>query len=381
MRVLGGKVLIGHDLVQTDTLLEDTEIAEIGTIRHSAVYLDARGLLVLPGIIDIHGDAFERQIMPRPNVMVDHTIALAETDRQMLANGITTAYHGVTWSWEPGLRGAQSAAAILQSLQEIAPRLAVDTRLHLRHETYNLDAEEVLTGWLDEGKIGCLAFNDHTSGTILVRHRPDKIKKMVERTNLSTEDFMTLVESVAARQAEIVPSLQRLAAAARRNNVPMLSHDDMSPKMRDDYRAMGASIAEFPINEETAISAAEHGDPIVFGAPNVVRGGSHTGCPSAAHMAGRGLCTVLASDYYYPALLHAPFKLAADGILPFGVAWGLVSSGPALALNLPDHGTIAEGKRADLLLIEPNDVAGPEVVGAIISGKLRLLTAPSRLQN
>ncbi|NJR13920.1 MAG: alpha-D-ribose 1-methylphosphonate 5-triphosphate diphosphatase [Phyllobacteriaceae bacterium] len=377
----GGKVLVQHELLQTDILLEDTDIAEIGTTRSAGAGLDAHGLLVLPGMVDIHGDAFERQIMPRPNVSFDHGIALAETDRQMLVNGITTAYHGITWSWEPGLRGTDSAAAILRSVHQMAPRLAVDTRIHLRHETYNVDAESTLHGWLEEGLLGCLAFNDHTTGTILVRHRPDKFRKMVERSGLPTEDFMVLVDRVATRADEVMPSLRRLAATAQRLGVPLLSHDDMSPQMRTGFRAMGASIAEFPINEETAASAAAHADPIVFGAPNVLRGGSHTGCPSATDMAQKGLCTILASDYYYPALLHAPFKLASTGAMPFGAAWALVASGPAQALGLEDRGAVMEGKRADLLLVEPAGATGPEVVGSITGGKLRYLTEPSRLRH
>ena len=96
----------------------------------------------------------------------------------------------------------------------------------------------------------------------------------------------------------------------------MLSHDDESPEMRKAFRAQGVGIAEFPVNEETAREAAAAGDFIVFGAPNVVRGGSHTGWTRASDMIAKGLCSVLASDYYYPAQLLAAFRLAADGVLP-----------------------------------------------------------------
>src|SRR6185436_20949585 len=109
-------------------------------------------------------------------------------------------------------------------------------------------------------------------------------------------------------------------------NVRMLSHDDDSPAMRQAYRAQGVAIAEFPVNEDTARDAAAASDFIVFGAPNVVRGGSHTGWTKAADMIANGLCSVLASDYFYPALSLAAFRLVHDGILTLPQAWALISS-------------------------------------------------------
>ena len=330
--------------------------------------LDAAGLLVLPGLVDCHGDAFERHIMPRPGVAFDIDLALRDADRALLASGITTAFHGVTWSWEPGLRGPENARALVAAIERLAPELGADTRLHLRHETFNLDAESEIIDWLAQRRVGALAFNDHTEGTLKSRHRPDKIGKMVERSGLSTEDFMALVDQVYARKDEVAGSVARLARAAVAAGVPALSHDDMSPQMRRDFRALGVSVAEFPINEATAREAADHGEPIVFGAPNVVRGGSHTGCPAAGEMVRRGLCTILASDYYYPALLLAPFVLARDGAASFADAWRLVSEAPARALGLTDRGVLAPGWRADVILVE--DGPQPRLVATIAGGRL-----------
>ena len=114
----------------------------------------------------------------------------------------------------------------------------------------------------------------------------------------------------------------------------MLSHDDESPATRKAFRAQGVAIAEFPVNEKTAREAANAGDAIVFGAPNVVRGGSHTGWTRASDMIAKGLCSVLASDYYYPSQLLAAFRLAADGVLPLPKAWDLISAAPALAADI-----------------------------------------------
>jgi alpha-D-ribose 1-methylphosphonate 5-triphosphate diphosphatase len=159
----------------------------------------------------------------------------------------------------------------------------------------------------------------------------------------------------------------------------MLSHDDESPAKRKAFRAQGVGIAEFPVNEETAREAAEAGDFIVFGAPNVVRGGSHTGWTKAADMIAKGLCSVLASDYYYPAQLLAAFRLTADGVLPLAQAWELIAAAPARAAGLTDRGVLAEGRRADIILVDDEVPLRPRVVGVIAAGRLVHLTDARRL--
>ena len=369
MLIQNGRALLPEGLMQADITIADGAIAGLdGAPRGPALRLDASGLLVLPGLVDCHGDAFERHVMPRPKVSFDIDLALRDADRALLASGITTAFHGVTWSWEPGLRSADNARALLAAIERLRPELGADTRFHLRHETFNLDAEAEIVDWLAQGRVGVLAFNDHTEGTLKTRHRPDKVGKMVERSGLTAEAFAELVERVYARKSEVPGSLARLAAAARAASVPMLSHDDMTPEMRREFRGMGVAVAEFPIDEATAREAAALGEPIVFGAPNVVRGGSHTGCPSAEEMVRAGLCTILASDYYYPALPLAPFILARTGAATFADAWKLVSQAPAEALGLHDRGVIAPGRRADLVLVEEGPQ--PRVVATIAGGKL-----------
>ncbi len=368
IHISGGTALL-DELTRVDILTDGVSLAALDSPAPSdALRLNATGLLVLPGLVDCHGDAFERHIMPRPKVTFDIDLALRDADRALLASGITTAFHGVTWSWEPGLRSAANARRLFERIDALAPDLGADTRFHLRHETFNLDAEDEILAWLATGKVGLLAFNDHTEGTLKTRHRPDKVGKMVERSGLTAEAFAALVERVYARKDEVAGSLTRLAAAARAQGVPMLSHDDMTPDMRRWYRGLGVAVAEFPIDEDTAREAAAMGEAIVFGAPNVVRGGSHTGCPSAEAMVRAGLCTILASDYYYPALLLAPFLLARSGAASFEKAWSLVSTAPARAFGLDDRGVIAPGKRADLILVE--DREHPRVVAVIAAGKL-----------
>ncbi|GKQ52239.1 alpha-D-ribose 1-methylphosphonate 5-triphosphate diphosphatase [Bradyrhizobium sp. Ce-3] len=361
----GGRTLVDGALVETSLRTAGRDIAALDAEQgRAALHIDAAGLLVLPGIIDLHGDAFERQMMPRPSVDFPTDVALLDSDRQAIANGITTVFHGTTWSWEPGLRSAENACKLLDAIEALRPQLAADTRFHLRHETHNLEAEAEIIQWLTEGRIDLFAFNDHSNV------KPKKRNQLAERTGLSIEAVNDMLDRIVARRPEVPASIARLAAAARAADIRMLSHDDNSPAMRQEFRALGATIAEFPVNEETARDAAAAGDFIVFGAPNVVRGGSHTGWTKASDMIAQGLCSVLASDYYYPAQLLAAFRLAGDGILPLAKAWDLISMAPARAAGLADRGVLAAGHRADIIIVDDNVPLRPRIVAVIAAGRL-----------
>jgi alpha-D-ribose 1-methylphosphonate 5-triphosphate diphosphatase len=342
--------------------IADGRIAWIGPTGRGGA--DAGGLLALPGVIDLHGDAFERQLMPRPGVHFDPVTALVDTDRQMLANGITTAYHGLTLSWEPGLRGIGAARAFLAALDQMRSSLGCDTRVHLRFETFNLDCVDEVLGWIAAGRINLLAFNEHTRDVARSLAR-GKASGYLDRNPMTQEAFVALFDSVRARAAEVPAAERRLAAAALACDLPFLSHDDATPDERQRYRALGCRICEFPFDAATARAATDAGDIVVMGAPNVMRGGSHGGRLDAALAVGSGLCSVLTSDYYYPALPLAPFRLVRDGVLALGSAWDLVSRNPARAAGLDDRGTLAVGQRADLVLVagDPPAMAATVVAG------------------
>ena len=160
--IKGGRALLNGEILETSLSVADGKIRGIGSHQErGALELDARDLMVLPGIVDLHGDAFERQMMPRPGVDFPIDVALIDSDRQAIANGMTTVFHATTWSWEPGLRSGDNAERLLAAIEALRPRLVADTRFHLRHETYNLDAEEKIGQWLAQDRIDLFAFNDH----------------------------------------------------------------------------------------------------------------------------------------------------------------------------------------------------------------------------
>jgi alpha-D-ribose 1-methylphosphonate 5-triphosphate diphosphatase len=260
----------------------------------------------------------------------------------------------------------------------LRPKLGADTWLHLRYETFNLDAEAEVAGWLRDRRIGMLGFNDHMPGEN-TPPRTRKVAQMAERAGLSREDFLSLVERLKARANEVPGSIARLAGVARANTVPLLSHDDMSPQQRRWFRDLDCRLAEFPTTIETAQEATAGGDDVVLGAPNVVRGGSHIGWIDAANMISRGFCTILASDYYYPAPLLAAFRLAADGVVPLEIAWSYVSERPAKAAGISDRGAIENGSRADLIVVDASDQLRPKLIATIVNGRIVYLAEADRL--
>ena len=367
-RLDGGQVLGPNGLVAGSLVFDDGVIAD-GDLGGGTT-LDARGLLVLPGIVDIHGDGFERQIQPRPKVAFAHDVALRETDNQLISNGITTAYHGLTVSWEPGLRSVEAARDFLASLRALRPALACDTKLHIRWETFALDVLDEVLDWLADETDPIFALNDHTTPVMLgAEAQIRKLGSMAARAGLSAEEYTTQLADVWARRDHVPDAIKLAATRVGAADARLFAHDEASPEARSAFRALGAHVSEFPMTEATASAARAAGEHTVLGAPNVLRGGSHNGAMDATRAVLDGLCSVLTSDYYYPATLLAPFRLAADHGLPIAEAWRLVSTNAAEAAGLGDRGVLEPGRRADVLLVDPSDMANPRLVCCFVAGR------------
>jgi alpha-D-ribose 1-methylphosphonate 5-triphosphate diphosphatase len=333
---------------------------------------DAAGLLVLPGIVDIHGDAHERQFQPRPGVAIPAVLALRDSEAQILAAGITTAFLGVTLSWEPGLRSLQAWREMLLALDAARPDLAADLRVHLRFEVDNLDALEEALADIAAGRVHLLAFNDHTPAIVRKLGDDRQAGKYAARAGVEIGAFRALADAVMERRPEMPAARERLARAARAAGLPMASHDDATPADRMAFRALGAAICEFPMAESVAETARAAGEAVVMGAPNVVRGGSHIGWASAAPLAERGLVTVLASDYVWPAMMEAAFVLESRGVLELASAWALISANPAAAAGLADRGRLLPGLRGDVVVVDP---ARRAPVASFCAGRLAWVSA------
>lgn len=375
----GAMVVLPEGVKSVSVRVESGIITALDGPDDGARVIDLQDQILAPAMVDVHGDAFERQLMPRPGVMLPVNAALLETDRQLAANGIATAYHAMTLGWEPGLRSVDVGWQILNGLNDLAPRLSVENRLQLRWETFCPEAIPLIQSALTAPMTPSVAFNDHTSAAIIsptvsIQEKPfsigqslpeidmdspafaAKMDSRAKRAGLSLDDFLALTRDVWGRQAEVTGWIDQVAELARAAGAPMLSHDDTQEETRSYFRERGSRISEFPMNLRAARFAREGGDWIVLGAPNAARGGSHLGSIGAADMIRAGLCDILASDYYYPAMLGAVARLIADGVGQLQDMWPLVAANPARAMGLSDRGEIAIGQRADLIVLDWADV-------------------------
>jgi alpha-D-ribose 1-methylphosphonate 5-triphosphate diphosphatase len=347
----GAEVLDGQGLRRADLAISGSLIA--GDEAPDARRVDLAGLWLLPGIVDLHGDAIERIIMPRPGVSFPLDLSLIEADRQMLANGITTAFHGLTIGWEPGLRSIASARDFVASLLGLRSQLSCDTRVNFRWEVFALDEAAEVMGWFKDFPGAILSLNDHTTVNLGLPAEARKIRRMADRTGLSPEECVAQLAVVAERAAEVPLAVDRMVAAAHAAGLACLAHDEMSPEERARHRILGVGVSEFPMTRETALAARAANEPVVFGAPNVLRGGSQNNAVDAGPAMAEGIGTVLASDYWYPAPLHAAFRLVDDYGMSVGAAWACVSANPAAAAGLTDRGRLTPGQRADILAVCP----------------------------
>lgn len=345
----GGWVLHSDGMREGDLFVSEGRIAE--QARSCARRFDAAGCHVLPGIVDLHGDGFERIIQPRPGVVFSPAVALQEADRQLITNGITTALHGLTISWEPGLRSLDAARNFVSAYADAREVLRCDTHLNLRWETFALDAIADVTDWMQRFPGAVLSINDHTTANIGQTISSSKIGRMSTRTGLSREECLAALAEVWIRRGDVPAAIAQVCSTAKAADATIFAHDEISPDERLRNRALGITVTEFPMTLATAGAAIAANEAVVLGAPNILRGGSQNNAVCAAEAIRAGACSALASDYYYPAPLLAAYQLAET--IGLASAWSFVSSSPARAVGLNDRGMLSAGFRADVILVDP----------------------------
>ena len=368
LQFAGGHALIDGQLTDAPVAIHDGLIVD-GDMTPS---IDTTGYFVLPGIIDMHGDAFERHLAPRPSAPFPYLTGLIGTERDCAANGVTTAWLAQSWSWEGGARGPDACEALLAALAGYADRQIVDMRVQIRYETHELETADRLLQAVQTWGVDYVVFNNHLDEALdMLAVAPEDLTTWARKRGVSLDEFVTIIKRAKLRSAQVPRSLARLAAGFDTMGVTYGSHDDPDAETRETYHQIGANICEFPTSAGAATVAKANKNPIVMGAPNVVRGGSQAGNIAASTLVKMDRCDALVSDYFYPAMAQAAFALADDDILSFADAWAMVSTTPARVMKLRDRGTLHAGKRADIVLINQNT---REVEATICGGKLAHLT-------
>ena len=336
--------------------------------------VDLSGYDVLPGIVDAHGDGFERHMAPRRGALRERDSGVVAAAAELACCGITTAMLAQFWSWEGGMRSPEFATEVFASVCAVRDTVPVDLRQQLRLETHLTESFAAVEEAVERFGIAQVVFNDHLPHERLAQGRkPPRLTGQALKSGRNPDDHLTLMQRLHAASDGVPAALDALTARLAARGVLMGSHDDQNPEDRAIWRARGVAISEFPETLEAAQAAHDAGEPVVLGAPNVVRGASHAGNASALDLIAAGVCDALASDYHYPAPARAAWRCAELGLLDEPGAWALVSSGPARVLGLGDRGELTLGLRADLVVM---DRETRRIVATIAGGQLAWLTGP-----
>lgn len=363
-----------------DVRVRGGRIAEVATPSlpwHGEPVLDAAGRWLLPGLIDVHCDAIEREVQPRPNVDMPYEVALPEIDRKLALCGITTMYHGVSFGGGVGVRSNEGAAELVRTLARFASgRTLVRHQVHLRFEVSNWSALDLCAELVDEGSVGLLSLMDHTPGQGQFRD-PARFRNYARKTFFAGDEEIEgiVAEMRAGRDRVREHDLLNLADAARRARVPVAGHDPDSPRAVELAISRGATLVEFPIELEVATYAMSSGVHVCVGAPNLLHGRSHSGNLSARDAIAAGGADVICSDYYPSGLLPAVWLLAHSGVRALPEALAMATTNAADAVGLSGiAGTIAPSLIADLLLVGEADGC-PVVDMTIVGGEVVLEAA------
>ncbi|MEO8804557.1 MAG: alpha-D-ribose 1-methylphosphonate 5-triphosphate diphosphatase [Burkholderiaceae bacterium] len=367
------RVVLGHEVLPRGTVrVVDGHITDIDAARSALPgAIDLAGDWLLPGLVEVHTDNLERHVMPRPKVSFPMRAALQAHDAELASAGITTVLDaiGVGDPYGDGFRSRdQSALLGILDQMEAAGLLRSQHLIHVRCELPAPNAIELFEAFAGHPRLRLISLMDHTPGQ---RQWTDVEQARVFYTGKkgwSDSRFDEEVRIAPQRQAQYAqPHRTWFADFARRHGVALATHDDTTLAHVDEARELGASMSEFPTTLEAARHAHRHGLKTIAGAPNVVRGGSHSGNVAAITLAREGVLDGLSSDYVPGSLLQAAWCLHRDAGFSLPEAMQVVSRGPAEAAGLHDRGQIAAGLRGDLVRVRELD-AHPVVREVYVGG-------------
>ena len=353
------RIVLENEIVEGSVLVRDGKIADIST-GSSRVGEDFEGDYLIPGLVELHTDHLEGHYSPRPGLRWHKTAAIQAHDAQIVTSGITTVFDCLRMGadedggFEHG-EMREMADAIQKAEQE--GRLRAEHLLHLRCE---VSADNVLQHFADfenDPYVRLVSLMDHAPGQRQFVNLETYAYYYQRKLKLTDRDFKLFCEKRMSESAKNSgPNRVAISAACNERGIVLASHDDATSGHVDEAIEQGVRVAEFPTTEEAARASKAAGLGVLMGAPNVMRGASHSGNVSARTLASDGLLDILSSDYIPFSLIQSAFFLGdmVEGIsLPQAVA--MVSKNPAEAIGLTDRGVIEQGRRADLVRVRVDD--------------------------
>lgn len=356
------RLVLPHEVVQGCLQVKAGRVTSVSSGPTSAPdAIDLEGDYLLPGLVEIHTDNFERHLMPRPKVQWAELPALLAHDAEIAAAGITTVFDalGVGEADTDSLRGS-AWHTVLDTLDMCMDKalLRADHHIHVRCELPAPNTIELFAPFHDNPRLSLISLMDHTPGQRQWENLEHARIYYIGKKGWSEDKFQRQVAHAAELQQRYAqPHRRYFVDYCQAHGMALASHDDTTLAHVEEAFANGASISEFPTTELAARAAHERGMATVMGGPNVVRGGSHSGNVAAAHLAGMGLLDILSSDYVPGSLLTAALRLVHDGLMTLPQAVATVTANPARAVGMADRGRLAEGLRADLVQVRLVDVA------------------------
>ncbi|EKF58929.1 phosphonate metabolism protein PhnM [Agrobacterium albertimagni AOL15] len=349
--VLHGSVVIENGLI--------VEIHE-GPSPHADA-LDFAGDYLLPGLVDIHTDHFEKHLYPRAHVRWDFMRAALAHDAQIIGGGVTTVFDSLcVGATTDNPERAEILKPMIEALEQAqsAGMFRAEHLVHLRCELTDLVTPQLTAEHIDREIVRVISVMEHLPGIRQSRDIEAYVHRACKSTGESPELVREKIKVLVAEKSQFAATTRpEVVALARSRAMPLMSHDDTDVAHIEEGIAEGVSISEFPCSMEAAEAARSAGMMIVAGAPNLVRGGSQSGNIAVRDLLAQRLVDILASDYVPRSMLDAAFMISADPGLDYDLpsAVAMVTRSPALAGNLTDRGAIETGLKADLIRVDLQD--------------------------
>jgi alpha-D-ribose 1-methylphosphonate 5-triphosphate diphosphatase len=380
--IINAKTITPFEVIENASIrVEDGKITNISRETNSErdeQVINAHGTFAMPGIIDIHTDALDAEIIPRSGADIPITVAFRELERKMSGCGFTTVYHSLHLGYESAellSRSKYGRYEVFQTVhRETQGKTLLNNKIHLRFELSGVKAYDDCIEFMDKGYVSLLSIMDHTPGQ--GQFGKDHFIEHLMSQGKTKEQALREHEERINRPVIKGEKLEALVNHAKNLNIPVASHDDDTIEKVNYVNSLGVKICEFPITLETAHHATQLGMHVIGGATNILRGGSLSGNVNMKDAVLQGAVDSLCSDYYPPAILHSVFKLYRDEGLPLTAAVNLATLNPAKAVGISGQtGSIELGKDADLLLVRLNNEV-PMVTHTFVKGVLVAHASP-----